>query len=481
MSRFIVFFSLLIFLFPPLTWSQQEFQAKSSVARASVSSNVNYTEGLAPGEKLPALPAGPLFLTGTMPEQLTADYWINRLPEPDRSLKMPEQLRFFNQEIRSMTRERTDIFEPGILPNGTQIRNIIKMEYETISGRKLFDIEDVYIPKKFFEVAIKPIVDWESVPNKMTLKWGAATRATSVRALPTNVKMLEEKGDIEFDQLQFTLIKLWTPVAILHTSQDGKWYYVQAPYVRGWVKSKYIALFPTRKALREKVQSKKFLVVTGESVSVCSDPACRVEFQRPTMGTILPLIQKNEAGYVVEMPIRAKAGTALLKNYYIQLESDVHIGFPSFTQRNIIRQAFKLLAARYGWGGMYNGRDCSGFTHDVFLSLGMDLPRDSDQQTLIGTQRGYFRLGENAAAKTAILKSATPGITLLKMPMHMMLYLGEVDGRFFVIHSTWAERVSMTSDEKNRINQVVVSDLSLNGRSYLGSLFDRTIGINELD
>ena len=39
----------------------------------------------------------------------------------------------------------------------------------------------------------------------------------------------------------------------------------------------------------------------------------------------------------------------------------------------------------------------------------------------------------------------------------------------------------MTSDEKKRINQVVVSDTSLNGNSYLGSLFDRTISINELD
>jgi len=56
-----------------------------------------------------------------------------------------------------------------------------------------------------------------------------------------------------------------------------------------------------------------------------------------------------------------------------------------------------------------------------------------------------------------------------------------VDGRFFIIHSTWAERVSMTSDEKNRINQVIVSDLSLNGHSYVGSLFDRIIAMNELD
>ncbi|HLD56252.1 MAG TPA: SH3 domain-containing protein [Candidatus Omnitrophota bacterium] len=443
--------------------------------------STSYMEGLAPGESLPELPQSPLFLTGTTPEQLTPDYWINRLPDPDRPLKAPEQLKFFNKEIDMMLQERIDIFESGVLPSGTQIRNIIKSEYETVSNRKLFGIDDKYIPKSFFETQIKPHVDWETVPDKLSVKWGVATRATSVRALPTLVKMLEEKGDIEFDQLQFTLIKLWTQVAILHTSKDGEWYYVQAPYVRGWVKSKYVAIFPGKSALKEKVRTEKFLVITGESVSICQDSACLEEYQRPTMGTILPLVEQNAQGYVVEMPIRSSNGKAALNHFYIHRDSDVHIGFPAFTQRNIINQAFKLLGARYGWGGMYNGRDCSGFTHDVFLSMGVDLPRDSDQQALIGTQLGHFEMGENTEKKVGTLRESTPGITLLKMSLHMMLYLGEVDGRFFIIHSTWAERISMTSDEKNRINQVVVSDMSLNGHSYLGSLFDRTISINELD
>jgi len=199
------------------------------------------------------------------------------------------------------------------------------------------------------------------------------------------------------------------------------------------------------------------------------------------MGTLLPIAGKDELSFVIDMPIRGADGDAILRQYYVSRTSDVHEGFPAFSQRNIIRQAFKLLGARYGWCGMYNGRDCSGFTHDVFLSLGVDLPRDSDQQALVGTQLGHFEPHEGADQKTGALRVGTPAITLLKMPLHMMLYLGEVDGRHFVIHSTWAERISMTSDEKRRINQVIVSDLSLNANSYLGSLFDRTISINELN
>ena len=64
-----------------------------------------------------------------------------------------------------------------------------------------------------------------------------------------------------------------------------------------------------------------------------------------------------------------------------------------------------------------------------------------------------------------------------------MIYLGTVNDQFYVIHSTWAERTGedRLADEKNRINQVVVSDLELNGRSWVGSLFDRIISINEVD
>ena len=127
-----------------------------------------------------------------------------------------------------------------------------------------------------------------------------------------------------------------------------------------------------------------------------------------------------------------------------------------------------------------NGRDCSGFTHDVFLSLGLDMPRDSKDQALVGTQLGHFESFQDTEGKVQVLRSATPGITLLRKPLHLMLYLGEVDGQFFIIHSTWAERVSKTSDEKNRINQVIVSDMTLNGKSYVGSLFDRIEAITEL-
>jgi len=225
--------------------------------------------------------------------------------------------------------------------------------------------------------------------------------------------------------------------------------------------------------------------VTGESVPVFSDATLKDVFQRPSMGTVIPAAasKSSEGPHPVWIPQRRDDGSVTLRKCYISRKSDVTKGFPVYSQANVLRQAFKLLGARYGWGGQYNGRDCSGFTHDVFLSFGIDMPRDSKQQAMVGTQLGHFQPFQDEEPRVAALRSARPGITLLKMPKHIMIYLGALNGQFYVIHSTWAERTGddRAADEKNRINQVVVSDLDLNGRSYLGSLFDRVLSINEVD
>lgn len=432
-------------------------------------------------DDLPLLPPGPLVLTSVKPEQLKPDYWINLLPEPDRVLKTPEELKVLNDDTYAMVKDYVNIFKMSGKRNGYEIREVIEREYGTISGRKLFGVDDIYILKDFFEEEVKPLEQWEQIPRQIQMKWGAAVRAASVRALPSDVRMLEEKGDVEFDQLQFTQIKTWTPVGIFHASSDGKWFYIQAPYSRGWVKAKDIAVFSSRAELKKYVRADSFLAVTGESVPVYADEDFQTLLQAPSMGAVLPLIEKSETAYVIQLPARMKGGVARLKKGYVRLTADVAEGFPAFTQRNIINQAFKLLGARYGWGGTYNGRDCSGFTQDVFLSLGVEMPRSSKGQGFVGTQLGHFAYKEAADLKTAMLDAAVPGITILRMPSHMMLYLGKVDGQYYVIHSTWAERYSMTSDDKNRINQVVVSDLTLNGRSHLGPLFDRIISANEIN
>ncbi|OQA56323.1 MAG: SH3 domain of the SH3b1 type [Candidatus Omnitrophica bacterium ADurb.Bin277] len=442
-------------------------------------------------EELPPLPNGPLILTSATPAMQSSEFWIRRLPDPDAVIKTPEQIANFNEFVRNLVKENVDIFRLDLTRPGRQITSQLELEFNTLRNRKLFGTDDKYIQKNFFDETIKPLVQIDKVPGTIRMRWGAAVRATSVRALPTMVKMLEDRGDVEFDQLQFTLIKLWTPVGIFHQSSDGQWFYVQAPYVRGWVRARDIAVFPSRPELKKYASSGRYLVVTGEGVNVWKDSQMTTLLQRPSMGTVIPRapvpsqggLSSDSGSYLVWIPYRKKDGTAGVAKAYISRKSDVRTSFLPYTQANVIRQAFKLLGRRYGWGGQYNGRDCSGFVQDVFLGFGFAFPRDSKQQGWIGIQLGFFEPFEDAAAKAKILNSARPALTLLRMPKHQMIYLGRIEQQYYVIHSTWAERTGYDpkKDEKNRINQVVVSDLNLNGDSYIGSLFDRIISMNEVE
>lgn len=54
--------------------------------------------------------------------------------------------------------------------------------------------------------------------------------------------------------------------------------------------------------------------------------------------------------------------------------------------REIVETAAQLKGTPYLWGGMsWKGIDCSGFTYTAYRVHGVTLPRDADQQFLVGT------------------------------------------------------------------------------------------------
>ena len=144
-------------------------------------------------EKLPPLPQGPLILTSATRAMQSPEFWISKIPGAEKTVKTPEEVAKFNDYIRSFVKENVDIFKLDSVRPGKQITDQLTLEYETLKNRKLFGVDDKYIPKSFFEEQIKPLVQIDKVPSRISMKWGAAVRATSVRAIPTMVKMLEEK------------------------------------------------------------------------------------------------------------------------------------------------------------------------------------------------------------------------------------------------------------------------------------------------
>ncbi|MPM43386.1 hypothetical protein SDC9_90059 [bioreactor metagenome] len=193
------------------------------------------------------------------------------------------------------------------------------------------------------------------------------------------------------------------------------------------------------------------------------------------MGAKLPLVKtasNSNAGYIIKLPARDGTGRLYFKEALIPKAADVSVGHLPYTRANIIKQAFKDYSMPYGWGGMHDSVDCSSLTMNVYRSFGFELPRNADQQEVkLGKTLKLVKDPDKRAAQFASLE---PGATL-HMNGHVMLYLGQDNGKFYAIHSlaSYAEKLSDGSLRRVRPMRVVVSDLDLvrgNGKTFAESL-----------
>jgi len=137
---------------------------------------------------------------------------------------------------------------------------------------------------------------------------------------------------------------------------------------------------------------------------------------------------------VVKIPTRDDNGNLKFEYALIPRNADVNLGYLPYTKANIIKQAFKFQGERYGWGGMFNGRDCSAFIMDIYRSMGIKLPRNSSEQGKLAAGIYHeFPKTMTLRERQKIFDKLEPG-TGLYMSGHAMLYLGKYKGEYYMIH-----------------------------------------------
>ena len=95
-----------------------------------------------------------------------------------------------------------------------------------------------------------------------------------------------------------------------------------------------------------------------------------------------------------------------------------------------------LLGERYGWGHDYDTRDCSGFVSEIYRSFGVLLPRNTSAQAVSpALDRLPFTDKVGKAARDRAVTDLQVG-DLVYIPGHVMMAIGHVDGRTWVIHDT---------------------------------------------
>jgi len=292
-----------------------------------------------------------------------------------------------------------------------------------------------------------------------TVKYGVVTIRSNLRSFPTLAGAFETPEDTHFDMWQETAVDPGEPALILHNNAKGNFVFVQLKSYRGWLPRNQVAV-TDRTTWLKYVEPREFAVVTDRLVNIKG-----LIYQ---MGAKLPLSsgkflvpRRSSQGYLVSVEVPANFNDA------------VHKGYLPFTRNNLLRMAFKHLGAPYGWGGMENSVDCSAFVQDVYKTVGIQLPRNGDEQETAFP--GVNMIGLNREERIRIIKALEPG-SLMFTPSHVMLYLGEKNSRPYMIHTagSYGEQDAEGNISKNRIMQTIISDVYLLGGSGTSLLLQMT-------
>jgi hypothetical protein len=191
------------------------------------------------------------------------------------------------------------------------------------------------------------------------------------------------------------------------------------------------------------------------------------------IGTVLPSPRDGE----VLLPLRGLDGSA-----YVATASFAQFGESSrefkagdqlhapvvrmpllLTPRHVAGIGNRMMGQPYGWGGLYGDRDCSATMQDLFAPFGIWLPRHSAAQAEEGRPLMLEDFSDKAKEK-ALREQARPFRTLIWMPGHIGLYVGQWEGQAAMFHTMWGVKNSVGGEEGRLvIGRSVVSGLRPGG------------------
>lgn len=327
----------------------------------------------------------------------------------------------------------------------------------------------------------------QSIADGKPVEFGLVVQRANMRSYPTDDAIYKTPTPDNLDRFQENGLFPADVVAVLHASSDGEWRLVQSFNYLAWVRATAIAI-GDRQTILDYSNRPDFVVVTGSKVFTNFNPEQpAVSELQLDMGIRLPLAshevtgnnvygQNPYASYAVELPVRDENGRLQLLPALIARSQDVTPGYLPYTRENLINQAFKFLGERYGWGHAYNARDCTGFVSEIYKTFGIFLPRNSGDQgrSDIGNN---IRFDDATLADTKIdaLKKLQVG-DLIYIPGHVMIYLGEIDGKPYVIQDVSALAYNSDAGEfySGVLSGVSVTPLlplrATEDRSYLDSI-----------
>lgn len=306
------------------------------------------------------------------------------------------------------------------------------------------------------------------------------TEDTAVRAVPSSLPRYKSQTNFPFDRWQNSLIFQGTPVLITHYNLTRDWAHIQSSFVYGWVKVSQLAKI-TDKDEKFLTTKKSYIIPNRDHIPIYDEHKDFLAMAR--MGEIFPIEEENKDHYAIALVYRRGDGSVGFKRAMVD-KKDFSLFPKKLDAENMAKIIDSMMGQFYAWGGKLDSRDCSAFIRDSFANFGIYLPRNSAAQAKYPGNMVDLKSMTPKQKEQYILKNATPFATLLWLKGHIMLYLGEHEGRAVVAHSIW----SVTSEKnfvksENLFGSVVITTLvpAKNGIfSKQKTLLDRVLGMSDI-
>ncbi|TXI99963.1 MAG: NlpC-P60 family protein [Neisseriales bacterium] len=245
-----------------------------------------------------------------------------------------------------------------------------------------------------------------------------------VRTLPTNDPLFYNSkiaGEgYPFDNLQETAVFIGMPLYVIKQSADKEWSLVIASDDVGWVRTAGIAMVDDKFITTWQKTARKNIVATIAQSSLidANDIFRGVAYN----GSTFPLAETNNSSYEVLIPVADLKRNALIHKTKLSQSSAVVMPL-SLTPENIARIMRNQIGKQYGWGSMFFNYDCSAEMKALFAPFGIYLPRNSGFQSLAGKTVILDNLS-SAEREQYLLKNGHKLLTLVQIPGHILLYIG---------------------------------------------------------
>ena len=400
-------------------------------------------------------------LPGWSNEKLDAAHWIARWPDAERVTLDADAVAARNARLFEVDASVTDLARLPTAMTADDVRaRVSRLSTLPTAPRWFADGRLVAEADRQRWVAAVNLAALDPAPaddaaepaaGARTLGWALVTQRAPLRTFPTLERVFSAPGETDLDRFQESAVFPGTPVAVLHASADGRWRFVIGATYAAWIPEGALAhtgrdtaLGFAARATRVVLEPVARLAHTPEAPAVSNlalDMGVALPERRDWPLTEAVNGQGALASHVVEVPTRGADGGLLMANALLPRNEASHDGPLPASRANVLRQAFRFLGERYGWGHDYGSRDCSGFVSEVYRSVGLVLPRNTRDQAVSPGFATHTPVTADwtRAQRRAAVDALQPG-DLIYIPGHVVMVVGFDEHGPWVIHDAHGGR-----------------------------------------